>query len=280
MLMGGIAWCANSSVSFTTSATLQQSVKHGVLAVPIWGFAIGFIKISVACLLLRFQPERSWKICLYALITILTIVTLGASIFAAFQCLPLAAIWDPTIVGARCVGPDPVRVVSNLFGGFCILTDIILSLFPLTFLVKLRRPLIEKVLIYMLMGVGLTASAASITKAVVIQQWVHDIDGTYVGFTISTLASVEMLIGSIAACLPCLKSTIQGLLASMGIDFNSDFSNSPGFFRSLGPDSPPGVEQSLGAQEHQDVTRKESAQTGSSQWSPADLEKGQAGVDR
>jgi NADH:ubiquinone oxidoreductase subunit K len=278
MLMAGIAWCANSSISYTTSHTLQQSVKHGVLAVPIWGFAIGFIKISVACLMLRFQPNRSWRVCLYVLITILAIVTLGSSIFAAFQCLPLAAIWDPTVVGAKCVGPNPVRGVSNFFGAFCIATDIILSLFPLTFLVKLRRPIIEKGLIYMLMGIGLTASAASITKAVVIQQWVHDVDGTYVGFTISTLAAVEMLIGSIAACLPCLKSTIQRLLASMGIDFNSEFSNTPAFFRSIGQDVIPGEEQSQMIQELQDVTRKESAQTSSTLRSPADPDKGRADV--
>jgi hypothetical protein len=38
-------------------------------------------------------------------------------------------------------------------------TDLILLLYPLTFLYRLRRPVIEKALIFFLMAIGITASA-------------------------------------------------------------------------------------------------------------------------
>jgi hypothetical protein len=140
------------------------------------------------------------------------------------QCIPLAAIWDPTHhLNAKCVGPNRIKYVSNFVGGFSIATDLVLSLFPLTFLLKLRRPRVEKLLISILMAVGLSASAASITKAVYIQKWVNDPDGMFFGFTISTLGITEMLIGSIAACLPCLKTTVQGVLMRCGVDFSLGF---------------------------------------------------------
>ena len=87
------------------------------------------------------------------------------------------------------------------------------------------------------MAVGLTASAASILKAVFIQKWVNDTDGMFVGFTICTLAAIEMLVGSIAACLPCLKSTVQGLLIRCGVDFSSGGGDLPSFVRAGGEEA-------------------------------------------
>jgi len=129
------------------------------------------------------------------------------------------------------VGPNPARVVPTFVGSFSIATDLVLSLFPLTFILTLRRPAIEKVLVSCLMAVGLTASAASIMRVVVLLKWVNDRDGMFVGFTINTLAATEMLIGSIAACLPCLKSTVQGLLIRCGVDFSSADEDLPSFVR-------------------------------------------------
>jgi hypothetical protein len=81
------------------------------------------------------------------------------------------------------------------------------------------------------MAMGMAASAASITKAVLVHQWVHAIDIFKVGFAISMWTCVEMFIGVIAACLPSLKSTIQMFLTKAGIDFTAD--GLPSFFKSF-----------------------------------------------
>ena len=81
------------------------------------------------------------------------------------------------------------------------------------------------------MAMGMAASAASITKAVLVHQWAYAIDTFKFGFAISMWTCVEMFIGIIAACLPSLKSTIQKLLTKVGIDFTAD--GLPSFFKSF-----------------------------------------------
>lgn len=170
LLLAVISLGVPPSRSFLTLDEFQQVIKFGVLSVPIWALSIACIKTSVACLLLRFQQTRIWRISLYALIGVTIVTSVGFFIFTFFQCIPLAAAWDPTIQGARCVGSNIFRIVSNTTSGINIATDIILSLFPLTFLRRLRRPLMEKVLVGVLMAMGMVASGASLTKAILIRK--------------------------------------------------------------------------------------------------------------
>ncbi|KAF4625082.1 hypothetical protein G7Y89_g13087 [Cudoniella acicularis] len=136
-----------------------------------------------------------------------------------------SSTWNTTITGARCVSTDSYRAVSNAQSSISIATDLILSFFPLTFLHKLRRPIAEKVLVGVLMAMGMMASGASITKAVLVIQWPHAVDSFSLGFAISTWTCVEMFLGITAACLPTLKSKFQRLLALLGIDFTFDGSH-------------------------------------------------------
>jgi hypothetical protein len=180
--------------------------------------SIGFIKISVACLLLRFQSSRPWRVFLYILIALIIVITIASCLITVLQCVPLAAIWDPKAhMDAKCMPPKAIQVVSNFVAGFSVVSDLIHSLFPLTFILKLRRPRIQKLLISILMSVGLTASVVSVAKAVYVQKWVQNPDGVFVGFNMSTLSSAEMLKSSIPACLPCLKSTVQDVLVKCGV---------------------------------------------------------------
>jgi Fungal rhodopsin domain len=234
VLTAAIAWATPSSLTFTTALQAQQTLKLGVIAVPIWGFSIGFIKLSVCFLLLRFSQSRPWRLFLYIVAGIIAVVTVVSSIFATVQCIPLSAIWDPAAhPGAKCTGPSATRVMSNFVSAFSIATDLVLSLFPLTFILSLRRPPVEKILIGILMGIGLTASTASVLKAVYIQKWVNDPDGMFFGFTISMLSTSEMLIGCVAASAPCLKSMVQGLLERWGVSFEEAEQERPSFVRSV-----------------------------------------------
>jgi hypothetical protein len=81
------------------------------------------------------------------------------------------------------------------------------------------------------MAMGMTVSAASIAKAVLVREWVNATDPLAVGFSISNLTCVELFLGVTAACLPSFKPTIQRLLNSMGPDFN--FAGSFSFLQSI-----------------------------------------------
>lgn len=217
----------------------QEVIKLGVFSIPVGICSIACIKISVACLLLRLAQNTIWVTFLYILIGILISTSTAFFIFDFLQCIPLAATWDTSIHG-KCVNSNTFQIMSNATTGINIATDIILSLFPLTFLRQMRRPLMEKVLVGFLMALGLTAAAASIGKALYVREWVHAVDSLSVGFSISNLTCVELFLGITAACLPSFKPTFQRLLTSMGLDFS--LSGSYSFFRSMhGSSDPPTV---------------------------------------
>ncbi|RDL29924.1 uncharacterized protein BP5553_10551 [Venustampulla echinocandica] len=234
LLLAVLARCTNQSASFITLPMLEQTIKFGIIATSVWNVSIACIKCSVACLLLRFPHRLGWRMVLYAVIGVVVACSTGSFIFNLLQCQPLAAAWDVTIVGARCVGPAGIRIGSNVSSGVNIATDFILSLFPLTFLPKLRRPGIEKLLVAILMAMGLTASAASIAKAVLIRSWGTTDDWFPIGFAISTWTCVEMFLGIIAACSPSLKPVVQRFLTWFGIDFSH--SGAFSFFGSIHQD--------------------------------------------
>lgn len=167
--MAVIAPCVLSSRSFLTFHEFEQVIELGVLGLAPCICSIACIKVSVACMLLRFQQNARWRMFLYLLIGIIISTSVGFFLFDLLQCIPLAAAWDPTILGAKCVGSNTFRIMSNINSAINIATDIVLSLFPLTFLRQLRRPLLEKVLVGALMAMGMAAASASLTKALLLR---------------------------------------------------------------------------------------------------------------
>jgi hypothetical protein len=97
-----------------------------------------------------------------------------------------------------------------------IISDVILSLAPIVFLRKLRRPLSEKITISILMGLGLTASGAAIAKLVYSRR-VHDFDISWTLSDAIVCCWSEITLGIIAACMPCLKGLFEGQLRKVGI---------------------------------------------------------------
>jgi len=208
-----------SSQSIAPLYETEQVIKFGALSLPINILSLACIKTSVACLLLRFHQNLTERIFLYALIGVILTSHLAFFTFDLLQCIPLAATWDFSIQGAKCVSSYTFSKVSNSNTGIMIATDFILSLFPITFLRQIRRPFLEKVLIGVLMAMGLAASGVSVAKAVVVHQWASAVDSFAMGSKVSALTCAEMFIGIIAACSPSFKPVIQRLLASIGITF-------------------------------------------------------------
>jgi len=130
------------------------------------GWAIALIKISIALMLLRLRPDSlRWRLFLLAMmfLPIAIAATTSGVLFSA--CKPLSAMWefDPTAV---CL---PLGLISQSIlatAAVTIVTDFVLSLLPLTFIVRIQRATREKVLLSFLMGLGLVASAASVCKIV------------------------------------------------------------------------------------------------------------------
>lgn len=42
----------------------QETLKMATLTMPFWAWGIGAVKISIACMLLRFSQSKFWRIVL------------------------------------------------------------------------------------------------------------------------------------------------------------------------------------------------------------------------
>ncbi len=175
--------------------------------------SVPLIKTSVAIMLFRLLQSKFWKRFLSVIIAIQVVMAVFVTIMHTTRCVPLNGLWDPTITDKKCWGTEAFRNTFSFTSAVTILTDIILSLMPLTFILHIKRPLRERLVILFLMSLGIFASAASIAKTVIIQSYT-DSDDT--GLKIALWAAIEEQTGIIAACLPCLKSLFHRGLRRLG----------------------------------------------------------------
>lgn len=83
----------------------------------VW--TVTFVKISVACMLLRIQPAKSWRIGLFTLVGILLIYALACSLVNYLQCHPVRAYWDLSYPRDHCLSLEIFR--DWVYGGSCML---------------------------------------------------------------------------------------------------------------------------------------------------------------
>jgi len=102
---------------------------------------------------------------------------------------------------------------------FQIVTDLIISLLPITFVVQLRRPVWEKILICVLMAMGLLVGGVSIRKLIYfLDTSVSPEEALSWTAYLDLFSCAEMHLSVLAACMPRLKAPLEKLLGRCGID--------------------------------------------------------------
>jgi hypothetical protein len=212
------AW-GSKSPHFMTMKQFTHSAMVGSISLPFWAWSTGLVKISIALMLLRFQQSRGWRIFLYLMIAINVMLIAVLGIANLFQCIPYRAWWDFRVVEKKCWSYQAMLATTYLSGACNVSTDIVLSLMPLTFLGKIRRPTREKVAIGVLMALGLIASGFSMSKVIITalpRSTDHYISPTVLGI----LSCLEVQTSLIAACIPTLRSSSRRLLIRLGIKWS------------------------------------------------------------
>lgn len=88
---------------------------------------------------------------------------------------------------------------------------------PLTFIYTIHRSLVEKMLLFGLMGAGLTATAAALVFLIALASCFGDCRDALFNLRLDICTSLQLFLGVIAANLPCLKAPVHGLLIRWGI---------------------------------------------------------------
>ncbi|KAH8691781.1 hypothetical protein GQ44DRAFT_744696 [Phaeosphaeriaceae sp. PMI808] len=151
---------------YVSAADMTQAEKFLFIGQPAFAWALACTKISIVCMLFRIQTGISgiyWRIFLSIMIVVQVLTAIMNNVFQFSLCKPLPAIWDHTIKNPKCiVAAMHINIIVTAI--VTILTDVILSLLPLTFIMRMQLSLREKIALACLMGLGLVASGASIYK--------------------------------------------------------------------------------------------------------------------
>jgi hypothetical protein len=212
-----------------TYSELAFGYKFGYVGVFWWAAAMPAIKISIALTLLRFLQDRGWRIFLYAVVAFLGCMALGNELFLLLQCRPLRYAWDLAAPAGSCWQPGKIKAVSTTISSLSIASDIVLALLPLTFLVRLHRPLRERILLAILMATGLFAGVASLRKTLIVLRYGNPAEDIMdLNVAIPTWTCIEEFAAVVAGCLPSLKLPIQHALARLGYSVKWDSGSSSG----------------------------------------------------
>jgi hypothetical protein len=157
---------------------------------------------------------------------------LETSIFSSYHVLHLRYIL-PDLIGNIC------NTLTTRHLGIFIVSDIIFSLLPLTFIWTIRRQLVEKVVLAFLMSLGISASAAAMIKITKFKQYDVMTDPSWSLAQMGMWGWLEVHIGIIAASLPCLNGPFQRGMRRLGLtspmtSHGSGTANFPAGARSAG----------------------------------------------
>ncbi|MCJ1379782.1 hypothetical protein MMC17_002885 [Xylographa soralifera] len=194
-----------------TVEQIYDTLKWSTIAQILEMIALGFVKVSICLYMIRMIHHTMKRVrqCLWVLIGFIIACHIAVFIMFVLQCIPLTAVWDPSVSGT-CYGLGVTYNVAYAATGLDALTDLASAIIPIFVIQRLSINLHTKIAIGMLMGLGVVAAACSITKAITVQglfgddyPWAVAIPAMWsvlelkLGFIIATVPAVRPLLGNL-----------------------------------------------------------------------------------
>ncbi|SMY18756.1 unnamed protein product [Zymoseptoria tritici ST99CH_1A5] len=184
----------------------------------IWVMAgVVLVKVSIALFLMRLvPPKRSWKAFLWGSIVFLICFMLVCALTLVFQCTPISAAWDYKLKkqpGTRCFNTKAF-IDLGLFNSIvnCV-TDAMFATLPVPIILGLQVNTRTKITLAGILGLGYTACAAGIVKAITQYTFFSKKDPFWHN-AFSVWNMIELCVGITAASLPALKPLIVRWLSA------------------------------------------------------------------
>jgi len=144
-----------------------QILKWNTIYQPINVIGALSNKIAIGLFILRIHNSPKFKRAIWVVMTPLAITTVILTFVVLLQCIPLRALWHPSLNG-HCISAQTPLNVSYVQSGFAIIADIFLTASPIAILWNIRISLKRKVAICGLMSIGLVATIANALRNVYI----------------------------------------------------------------------------------------------------------------
>ncbi|KAH6656129.1 hypothetical protein BKA67DRAFT_658011 [Truncatella angustata] len=149
---------------------------------------------------------------IYTVIMSLVVIWCAAQILvSAFTCIPIAALWDPSVTGVcNPIGPDAQFYMASIGN---IVTDVVILILPIPVVwrLSLRRP--QKMVLFVVFGLGFFTCFISTFRVIFLHR---PVDFTYGGIDVLCWSHAELASGIICASIPTLKALVGRYFPTLG----------------------------------------------------------------
>ncbi|KAJ5612068.1 hypothetical protein N7510_005262 [Penicillium lagena] len=186
--------------------------KWLVAAQMIYFLSLWHCRVSGLFFYARLNPMPRFQLYLRISFAFVTAVFVSQALVIALQCIPLQALWDPTVKG-KCIGSTAVFLSTSVLTIIC---DSLILILPTKIVLGLQVNLIRKLVLWFVICFGVLAIVTSILRMVsMIVAIQHPEDITWFFSVVVAWSSAEISAFIIALSLPALKG-LFGFLRSRG----------------------------------------------------------------
>ncbi|KAK4040940.1 hypothetical protein C8A01DRAFT_15230 [Parachaetomium inaequale] len=173
-----------------------------------------FTKTSILRFYLRFSTSRRFNIAVYVIMAVIVIASFLGAFGFVFGCQPIHYQWDYVRMKGqgKCLAMDPWY---GWLVAFNCVADAVLLVLPTWIIGPLRVGFAQKAAVATILGTGGFVLAVSILRFVMVAQGWGDPDLTYKFATHYIWSIIEINVGIVCACAPCLRALVGRYIPSL-----------------------------------------------------------------
>ena len=169
--------------------------------------------------LVRLTMDNRIRWTLYIVLFVASVMGVIGILASLLYCRPIRAYWNHFL--GECGNPMTVVNTGYAWTTVGIVSDWVFAIIPYLVVRNLQMPARAKMIVMVIMGLGVIASAASIVRAPYLSHYMATTDRQYWNGHITLWCQMESGIGLIAACLPALRVLFKTYLGSSTHGSNS-----------------------------------------------------------
>ncbi|KAI1182780.1 hypothetical protein F5B17DRAFT_419053 [Nemania serpens] len=200
-LIEAIHYGLGKHIEVVPQESIAPYLLYTYLSELYYAIDVTLIKLSILTLYLRlFNVDGNLKKACYAMMAFVLAWGIAVLLTTIFQCSPVHAAWDKTILDAKCFNLANFVIGSNVPN---ILADAVIIALPLPLLWSLRLSTLRKLGLIALFLVAAITTVISLLR-VIFNASISPADATWNFVTVAILSTVEVNVGVCCACMPVI----------------------------------------------------------------------------
>ncbi|KAK8038124.1 hypothetical protein PG994_014891 [Apiospora phragmitis] len=199
------------------------ALEYQALATASYVLDMMFIKLSIGIFLLRLATQKRYRYLIWGSIVVITLWSLALFFWNVFQCNPVEAQWDYTILErdptAHCASGDEIVNAAYALSVMSILSDWLYALIPIPIVWSIKMTTQAKITVVLILSMGVFASIATLIRLKFLND-LTDLSDILFGGTDSMVwtlvePGVAIVASSLVTIRPLLRSwKIKGFTSS------------------------------------------------------------------